>query len=113
AQRCAYASLFSDAQLGVEQLIEETVGRGRFLDGSRDALAELFGRMHQAQPLEPIPSDVEVDAGFGSAHRAASAKAAYRSSGRWSGTKAASSARRCPIRPSGTGGRTSAVACPS
>jgi hypothetical protein len=51
--------------------------RGKSLsDGGGNPLTQLLGGMGQAQPLQPFPGNVEIDARLSGAHRATSAQAA-------------------------------------
>lgn len=113
-ERSLQAALLTPLELGVEQLVDQQVRGGVVLDRLADQALDALGGVDQAEALEALAGDIEIDAGCGLAvHRATSARAAYRFRGRCSGGRAEIAASRAPIRPSGIGAMTWPVLGPS
>ena len=105
-----------DSRVPPEVVFDQGIGdifaprvAGNFVDG------ELLGSMEEPETLEALAGGIEVDGGGGcfTVHRATSASAAYRFTGRCSGRMAAMLCSFLPMRPSGIGASTVAVDGPS
>src|SRR5438093_7138232 len=115
-ERRAYATLVARAQFVFEHPVEEAVRRRLLGHRLGQPGRQLLGGVQQAELRQPLARDVEIHrrarraAGL---HRATSASATYKSSGRVCGAMSAIAWSRRPMRPSGSGGSSVAVASPS
>ena len=108
-------SFLALVELDVQEPVEERVLGQLRLGAVGVAIGQVLGAVAEPQARQSLDGGVEVDLGAHlarGAHRATSASAAYRSSGRLSGARAAISAMRVPMRPNGAGAMTVSVDSP-